>query len=272
MCHKESPSPYDIAMLPQILFVIPARIGSQRLPRKMLAKLSENKILLQATYERVLSSKYYDKRQSNVFIATDDVEIESESKKFGAKVVLTSPSCLSGSDRIAQALDKIEMKPDVVVNVQGDEPFLDYRHLDLAIDGLMKNQWADVSTCAIKYEDNLILKQDISKVKVVFSSRNHSALYFSRSPIPYDSKIWFKHIGIYCYRPSILKIFSKESQTPLEQVERLEQLRLLELGYKVLVVEVTALDWRNSLSVDTEEDLKNARKVFQKCFSPSNSQ
>jgi len=250
----------------RVLLIIPARLASTRLPRKMLLHVDEERkmSLLQATVERVKRSQF--STPSNIFVATCDEEIREAAESFGANVVMTSHFCESGSDRVAEAASKLVENNhiDVVVNIQGDEPFLDPIQLDLTITGLLSNEWADVSTCAAKMVGPPV--DDPSKVKVIVSSSS-SALYFSRARIPHQAESWLRHIGLYAYRPNVLQAFTKMASSKLEKTERLEQLRLLEADYKIFVAQVQQPfddDEYGFGGVDTREDLERARALMKR--------
>jgi 3-deoxy-manno-octulosonate cytidylyltransferase (CMP-KDO synthetase) len=248
---------------PFILGVIPARFASTRLMGKPLADIG-GKTLLQHTFEGASNSKLINK----LIIAVDDEKVFKTAKGFGASAVMTPKDCATGSDRIA-FIAKEFPRADIVVNIQGDEPFISGMMIDQAIEPLLFDDEVNVSTLA-KLIDNIDELKSDSVVKVVFDYRNF-ALYFSRSPIPFvrdanDEKEIFekakiyKHIGLYVYRREYLIKFTQLAPTDLEQWEKLEQLRMLENGFKVKIVE-TEFD---SFSVDTPEDLEKARIIYSK--------
>lgn len=240
----------------KILCVIPARYDSTRFPGKALADIN-GKPMIQWCYESSLKSKLIDK----LIVATDDKRIFDAVKKFGGEVVMTSKKHRSGTDRIAEAAKKF--KCDIVVNVQGDEPFIDYRTIDKTIDALRKDKNAQVSTVAKKITD----KKEINNpntVKVVFDN-DFNALYFSRSVIPYDrdgngKASYYRHYGLYIYRKDYLMKITKLPESPLEKTEKLEQLRVLENGGKIKIV----LTNKDSVSIDTPEDLNKVLKRVKK--------
>lgn len=245
-----------------IIGIIPARFGSSRLYGKPLVDIG-GKPMLQHTFESAKKSKLL----SDVVIAVDDERVYDEAKKFGAQVEMTPKELETGSDRIAYVAQKLSTA-EVIVNIQGDEPFIPGQMIDEAIEPLLFDKNVDISTLAkrITQEDELISP---SIPKVVFDYNSY-ALYFSRSPIPYvrdevsnKQKLRFadiyKHIGLYVYRkPSLLK-FTSLRPTDLERYEKLEQLRMLENGMKIKVV-VTESE---SLSVDTQDDLEIAREYYE---------
>lgn len=186
-----------------------------------------------------------------IIVATDDKRIVAVVEDAGFKAVMTSRRHKSGSDRIAEVAK--HYKCDIVVNVQGDEPFIPPQNIDKAIKVLHDDKSAVVSTLCIKFKSNKDAA-DSNKVKVVVD-KNGNAIYFSRSIIPFNSssmKInYFKHIGLYVFKKSFLLKFTILKPSPLEIAESLEQLRILENGYKIKVVEVK----KDSISIDTKEDL-----------------
>lgn len=248
---------------PFILGIIPARFASTRLMGKPLADIG-GKTLLQHTYEGAKKSKLIDK----IVIAVDDEQVAKSAKSFGAASIMTPKDCATGSDRIAIVAKEFP-RADIVVNIQGDEPFISGMMIDQAIEPLLFDPEVNVSTLAKLITDPEELKSP-SVVKVVFDYKNF-ALYFSRSPIPFvrdaenEAEILekaevYKHIGLYVYRKDYLLKFTQLAPTDLEQWERLEQLRMLENGFKIKIVQ-TEYD---SFSVDTPEDLEKARKIYSK--------
>jgi len=246
-----------------VIGVIPARFASTRLLGKPLANIG-GRPMLQHTFESASKSKFIDK----IYIAVDDEKVEEAAKKFCKDVVLTPKPLQTGSDRIAYVVENL---PDakIIVNIQGDEPFINGRMIDEAIEPLLFDKKIMVSTLAKKIVSVDELKST-SIPKLVFDYENF-ALYFSRSPIPYvigvksnlnklEKTEIYKHIGLYVFRRNTLLKFTKLEQTDLEKAESLEQLRMLENGMKIKVV-VTEFD---TLSVDTPEDLERARRFYKK--------
>lgn len=246
--------------------IIPARYGSSRFEGKPLVNILGIP-MIQRVYERV--SKIYD----NVVVATDDIRIESMVKSFGADVIMTSVNHKSGTDRVAEAHKKAEIlfnqKFDVVVNIQGDEPFVSFEQLN-AIKECFKCIDTEIATLVKPFVET----DDIFNVntpKVVLSKDGH-ALYFSRSVIPFvrdeDRAVWaakhqfYKHIGLYAYKSSVLHEITALEQGILEQVESLEQLRWLENGYKVKV----AITNSETHAIDTPEDLELVEKLYKDEF------
>ena len=246
-----------------VIGVIPARFASSRLLGKPLANIG-GKPMLQHTFESASKSNFTDK----IIIAVDDEKVAEVASKFCKDVVLTPKSINTGSDRIAYIVEKLP-EAKIIVNIQGDEPFISGRMIDEAIEPLLFDKKILVSTLAKKIVSVDELKST-SIPKLVFDYENF-ALYFSRLPIPFvrEAKTNFdklekaeiyKHIGLYVFRRNALLKFTKLGQTDLEKAECLEQLRMLENGIKIKVV-VTEFD---TLSVDTPEDLERARRFYKK--------
>lgn len=244
-----------------IVGIIPARFASTRLLGKPLADIC-GKPMIQHTYESSLKSKLLNE----VIIAVDDEKVAQVAKDFGAKVIITPKNIATGSDRIAFVAKSLP-KAKIIVNIQGDEPFIKGEMIDQAIEPLLFDLKVNVSTLA-KRIDNVQDLKSPSIPKVVFDYNNF-ALYFSRSPIPYvrDARTNFdriqraeiyKHIGLYVYRREWLFKFTELASTDLEKTEKLEQLRMLENGFKIKVV-VTEFE---NLAVDTPEDLERARLYY----------
>jgi len=235
--------------------IIPARYSSTRLPGKPLV-LIHGKPMIQRVYEQSKKSKLL----SRVIVATDDQRIFDFVESFGGEVMMTSDKHVSGTDRLAEAVKRISC--DIVVNVQGDEPFIDPNNIDIAVQPLLEDKMLNVSTLAFKITNPLDLENE-NKVKVVMD-KNNFALYFSRNYIPFDmehnpARVWtlkdrkfYKHIGLYVYRKSFLIRFSKMKKSYLEEVEKLEQLRILENGERIKVV----ITKKDSVSIDTAEDIE----------------
>jgi len=226
--------------------VIPARYRSTRLPGKPLAMI-KGKTMVQRVYEQCRKAKSIDK----VIVATDDRRIMNCVEDFGGNAVMTSVKHQSGTDRVIEAVKDINCR--IVVNVQGDEPYIDPSGIDKLVRAFGKDRKILVGTLAVRFarEDDC---SDVNKVKVV-TDLNGDALYFSRSLIPNELGGNFphmKHLGIYAFRKRFLGIFQQFRKTDLEKAERLEQLRILANGYKIRVIETT----RDSIAVDTAEDLE----------------
>jgi len=215
--------------------------------------------MLQHVWERTCQARYV----SDIVIATDDERIRAAAAKFGARVRMTRPDHASGSDRVAEAASASQAQ--IVVNVQGDEPMIDPAAIDAAILSLLDDAAADIPMGTIKKRiERAADVQDLNVVKVVTDAQNN-ALYFSRSPIPHaresgEQPAYFKHIGLYVYRRDFLLSYSDLPVGPLERAERLEQLRALENGFKIRVVETEY----ESLGVDTPEDWKQVAELFER--------
>ena len=221
----------------KVIAVIPARFSSTRFAGKVLAK-DTGKFLIQHTYERACLAKLPEK----VIIAADDEKVVAAAETFGAECVLTSPDHQSGTDRIAEAV--ADMDVEIIVNLQGDEPEIDPANIDYLAKMLMDNPDCPMATLAEEFQ-NARQVSDPNIVKVIIG-RNNKAIYFSRSPIPYDReksgvgdlRQYLRHIGIYAYRKKFLLEITALPQTPLEKIEKLEQLRAIENGYSILVGKV----------------------------------
>ena len=239
-----------------VLAVIPARYKSTRLPGKMILDLA-GKPLVQHVYDRVRQSKLV----TACIVATDDERVVKALDPFDTQVVMTSVEHHSGTDRVAEVAR--QRSEPVIVNVQGDEPLVRPEMIDAAVQALLDNPAVPISTlsCPIKDDDEIA---DPNAVKVVTDLRGR-ALYFSRAPIPVvrdtaaPAAVYRKHIGLYVYRREFLIDYAQWPPTPLERFERLEQLRALEHGYPIVVVE-TEYD---SVSVDSPADLDRVRKLME---------
>lgn len=245
-----------------IVGIIPARYASTRLKGKALIDIG-GKPMLQHTYESAKKSKLL----TDIIIATDDKRIFQVAKSFGAKVRMTPKDISTGSDRIAYVAKKLTTAK-IIVNIQGDEPFIPGKMIDEAIGPLLFEKKISVTTLAKRITEVKELNSpDIPKV--VFDYSNF-AMYFSRSPIPFvredisnKKKLKkadiYKHIGLYAYRRQTLLEFTSLKPTDLEQFEKLEQLRMLENGIKIKIV-VTD---KESISIDTKEELEVARRFYK---------
>jgi len=237
----------------KIVGIIPARYASTRFPGKPLADI-HGKPMIQHVYESAARSKLLNR----VIVATDDKRIYDAVTRFWGEVTMTSDKHKSGTDRIGEVVKNIDC--DLVVNIQGDEPFIDYRNIDKAIEPLIKDKKINVLTLCCKITDIREIN-DPNVVKVVFD-KDKFALKFSRKIIPSLSKgkvNYYKHIGLYVYRRDYLMKFIKLKPTKGELAEKLEQLRILENGVKIKVV-LTKID---SHSIDTKEDLGKIKKLIK---------
>lgn len=243
---------------PVVVGVVPARYASTRFEGKVIAPLSGKPVVMHV-YERVLQSQLI----SSVVIATEDERVREALQPYHANVVMTRADHPSGTDRVAEVVATLDA--DIVVNVQGDEPLIDPRLIDAAIQPLLDDPEVTMATARRRIQDQEIL-EDPNVVKVVCDKRGR-ALYFSRWPVPYvrgqspDASLGchWEHIGLYVYRKDFLLAYAKIAPTPLEEAEKLEQLRALENGYPIAVVETEYA----SLGVDTPEDLQRVQQLLQ---------
>ncbi|OGR55532.1 MAG: 3-deoxy-manno-octulosonate cytidylyltransferase [Elusimicrobia bacterium RIFCSPLOWO2_02_FULL_39_32] len=239
----------------KIIGVIPARYGSKRFPGKPLA-LINGKPMIQWVYEKASKSKYLER----LIVATDDVRIMRKVWSFGGEAMLTSLKSKSGTDRTAEVCKK--MAADVIVNIQGDEPLISYKTIDLVVEAMKKDQRLLMATAAIPLKSTNAQIQSENIVKVVLDKAGN-ALYFSRYPIPYKKnknaqKTILQHCGLYAFRKNFLLRFAKWKQTPLEMTESLEQLRALERGTRIKVI----ITRQKSFGVDTKTDLEKVKKML----------
>lgn len=243
----------------KIYVIIPARLNSTRLPNKLLLKL-QGKSILQRVYEKALKLKNAD----SVFIAGDNRLLAEETEKFSGSYIATSENCKSGSDRIAQASEKLKLaENDIIINLQGDEPFVNIHVLDQVIDWVKHNfHFDEVYTIGKKIKSCSEIDNP-NNVKVVLN-KNSEALYFSRSVIPYlrdgGDFNYIKHIGVYIYSKKMLSKFALMSKSSLEKAEKLEQLRLIENGYKI---KVFITEENMGIGIDTPEDMKRAEEIIE---------
>lgn len=235
--------------------VIPARLASTRLPRKLLLR-ETGKSVLQHTYESASRAK----KPNGICVAADCEEIAAEVRSFGGRAELTSPDCPSGTDRVAEIARKLP-DVDVLVNVQGDEPEISAAAIDLAVELLDKNPAAVMSTLATPIRTKVQL-HDPACVKVVFDQRG-KAIYFSRAPIPFprnwDESLlsaepphFHQHIGLYAYRRDFLLELASMPRAAIEKVENLEQLRVLAAGHTILVGVID----EPTIGIDTPADYR----------------
>ncbi len=239
------------------VILIPARLESSRLERKMLADL-EGEPLIVRTWRQALKSRLAER----VVVATDSLEIAALLEAYGAEVVMTSPTASCGTERIAEAACHIE--GDVFLNLQGDEPLISPENIDLALEPFFNGAPPDCSTLVLPLRpDDRVQIDDPHQVKVVMDAGGF-ALYFSRSPIPFQrnshpSTIFYRHIGLYAFRADVLKKFAKLPPSMLEEAESLEQLRWLENGFRIQCV-TTLID---NPGVNTQEDLELVRSIIR---------
>lgn len=244
----------------KILGIVPARFGSTRFPGKPLADIN-GKSMIQRVYEQCIQAN----RLSKLVIATDDEKIFNHVREFRGHAIITSPQHQSGTDRCAEVIEKIGPDNwDVVINIQGDEPFIHPEQIDLLCSAF-EEQETKLATIVKKITsvDELF---NHNNVKVILNKRNE-VVYFSRTPIPYNRNfpeqewlkysVYYKHIGIYGYNTQTLLEISKLAKTNLEVTESLEQLRWIENGYTIRA-EITSLD---SIAIDTPDDLLKIKSL-----------
>jgi 3-deoxy-manno-octulosonate cytidylyltransferase (CMP-KDO synthetase) len=244
----------------RILGVIPARFASSRFPGKALSIIA-GKTMLQHVFERASSARYL----SHVIVATDDTRIADAARSFGAPVRLTREDHASGTDRVAEVASA--STAEIIVNIQGDEPLIDPSSIDAAVLTILDDSDAPMGTL----KKRIVHPEELANPNVVkvITDRHDRAIYFSRLPLPYvresdaPSMTRFKHIGLYVYRRDFLLGYSDLPVGPLEQAERLEQLRALENGYSIRVAETEY----ESLGVDTPEDFERVSKLFEASLS-----
>lgn len=249
----------------KLIGLIPARYASTRLPAKALKDLA-GKTMIQRVYEQAIQATCLAK----LVVATDDARIYDHVKSFGGEVCMTRVDHASGTDRCAEALSLQNDKFDYVINIQGDEPFIQPHQIDLL--GSKLNGQVEIATLG-KVITNVEELVSESEVKIALNTRQE-ALYFSRAIIPHivttepqaDKTAWlqqynfFKHVGMYAYRTDILAQITKLPMSSLEKAERLEQLRWLENGFKVSIVETS----EETFCIDTPHDLEKARLLLAK--------
>nr|WP_067058219.1 3-deoxy-manno-octulosonate cytidylyltransferase [Mucilaginibacter sp. L294] len=238
------------------IIVIPARLKSTRLPRKVLLDLG-GKPVIQRVYEACLKATLHHE----VWIAADSDEVFNICKGFTPHVLMTKEEHPSGTDRIAEVIETVIC--DIVVNVQGDEPFFDAGIIDRLITALQQSDAAMASVCAPVANIGELHNPNLVKV---ITDVNGNAIYFSRFAIPFsrdkevdDVSVYKKHMGVYAYKASFLKEFITMPVSFLESTEKLEQLRAIENGYKIKMIEVNGIE----KGIDTPEDLELARKKIK---------
>lgn len=242
-----------------IIGLIPARFGSTRFPGKPLADVG-GRSMIQRVYEQAKKSPSL----SRVIVATDDARIENAVLGFGGEVCMTSRDHASGTDRCAEVVRKLEPECLAVINIQGDEPFIEPGQIDLLC-SCFEDPRTQLATLIKKITSPEVLFNPNSPKVII--DKDHFAIYFSRHPIPYvrgvDQSAWlafdtfYQHIGIYGYRLSALREITMLTPSSLEKAESLEQLRWIENGYRIK----TAVTHFDSMAIDTPEDLENIRKL-----------
>ena len=244
--------------------IIPARYASSRFPGKPLAMIGD-KPMIQRVYEQA------KKVLADVYVATDDSRIYDAVESFGGKAVMTGSHHRSGTDRCAEALERVGGHADVVVNVQGDEPFIDVTQLTAIKECFETDEQTQIATLVKPFDptaDSWATLSNPNSPKVVID--NHSnALYFSRSVIPYfrgeapeqwlNKHTYYKHIGLYAYRADVLRAITRLSPSPLEVAESLEQLRWLSAGYTIKVRQTNV----ETVGIDTPDDLLRAEQYLK---------
>jgi 3-deoxy-manno-octulosonate cytidylyltransferase (CMP-KDO synthetase) len=244
------------------VIIIPARLDSSRLPKKVLLDL-KGKTVIQRVYEQCLKVKNVD----GVYVATDSIEIKEVCETFTNNVIITKSTHKSGTDRIGEAVSAIDC--DIVINVQGDEPFIEPSLIEALVNSFSNSEISMSS--AMSKINNVKDLQNTNVVKVVTDLHNN-ALFFSRSLIPFPRDVkeistanevieesqFFRHIGIYGYRKDFLLHFVNLEQSYLEKVEKLEQLRALENGFKIKMIEANS----SLIGIDTQEDFEEALKKY----------
>lgn len=246
-------APYDALQDLSIVAIIPARYGATRLPGKPLSDI-HGKPLIQWVHERVKAARSVDR----AIVATDDDRIAAAVRAFGGEVELTSPTCASGTDRVAEVARRLEA--DVVVDVQGDEPLLDPDSLDALVAPFGSDSDLEMATLAAPLRSG---EREMPSVVKVVCDGGGRALYFSRSPIPFrragEDELGLRHIGVYAFRRAALLRFASLPVAPLERAEGLEQLRALQHG---IAIRVIVRESGPEVAVDTPADLERVRQLL----------
>ena len=244
------------------VIIIPARLDSSRLPKKVLLDL-KGKTVIQRVYEQCLKVKNVD----GVYIATDSIEIKEVCETFTDKVIITKSTHQSGTDRIGEAVSAIAC--DIVINVQGDEPFIEPSLIEALVNSFSNSE---ISMSSAMSKINNVKDLHNSNVVKVVTDLHNNALFFSRSLIPFPRDVkeisianevlkkyqFFRHIGIYGYRKDFLLKFVNMEQSYLEKIEKLEQLRALENGFKIKMIDANS----SLIGIDTREDYEEALKKY----------
>ncbi|MBI5417466.1 3-deoxy-manno-octulosonate cytidylyltransferase [Candidatus Poribacteria bacterium] len=257
----------------KVIGIIPARYSSSRLPGKPLI-LIQGKPMIQHVFERSKKASLL----KEVYVATDDIRIAECVEKIGGRAIMTSSLHETGTDRIREACENI--KADIIVNIQGDEPLIRPEMIDEAVKPLLENDEVYMSTLIKRIDD----PEDMfnpSIAKVIMDKKGF-AIYFSRSPIPYprdiremnianvkktnilENNIFYKHVGLYVYSKRFLLKLADLVPTPLEKIEKLEQLRVLENGYKIKLIETRY----STLGVDTPYELNKVKRILKRGEAP----
>jgi len=238
------------------VILIPARLESSRLPKKMLADLCGEPLIVR-TWRQAMRSRL----ASRVVVATDSTEIAGVLRAYGAEVAMTSPEARCGSERIAEAARGIDA--DVFLNLQGDEPLIDPQNIDLCLQPFLGADPPDCATLVYPMLPEDFHQIDDPNVVKVVMDRNGNALYFSRSPIPFQREVYastrfHRHIGLYAFTSDVLQWYAGLPPSMLEMAESLEQLRLIENGFRIACVETTV----DHPGVNTREDLELVRRMI----------
>lgn len=245
----------------KVLGIIPARYASTRFPGKPLAMI-KGKTMIRRVVEQAWKSKL-----DAVVVATDDMRIADEVLGFGGQYVLTDPNHRSGTDRCREALDTLETQYDAVVNIQGDEPFIDPRQINALVD-LISEEETQIASLVRRIDDEDALFST-NTVKVVMDNEG-KALYFSRNPIPFmrnvareqwlENGVFYQHVGIYAYKAEVLRRIAALPPSKLEMAESLEQLRWLENGLPIRMAVTNLMN----VSIDTPSDLDKVKRLTMK--------
>lgn len=254
------------------IIIIPARMASSRYPNKPLCKI-RGKSMIERVYRIAQASQY----ASSVLIATDDLSLKAHAEQFGAAVVLTSEDCKTGTDRVAQAYQSLQQQYDIIFNLQGDAVLTPPWVIDALLKEMLDNPAVETATPVVQLSGEALLKFVLKKQRGSSSGtccvfdKNQDALYFSKTLIPHhrehqkntQNHCIYQHIGLYSYTPESLKRWTSLEQTSLEKIEQLEQLRMLENGFKIRIVPV---DYRNRShgSIDNPEDVALVEAIIDK--------
>jgi 3-deoxy-manno-octulosonate cytidylyltransferase (CMP-KDO synthetase) len=239
----------------RVIGVIPARYGATRFKGKVLADLM-GKPVIQRVYEAAKKAKALDR----LIVATDDERVMKTVEGFGGKAILTSVDHQTGTDRLTEVVNPVDVK--VVVNIQGDEPLVHHTMINELARTILSDDSINMTTIIKRIEDrDEIINPNVVKVVV---DKDKNALYFSRSPIPFErnrqAKCHYKHLGLYAYTKDFLFTFTNLPKSELEQAESLEQLRAIEHGYKIKTIETKY----ETVGIDTPKDLKKAKNILKK--------
>lgn len=245
----------------KVIGVIPARYASTRLPGKPLAMIGGISLI-----ERVWRQAKQSQLIDQIIVATDDERIKNACADFGAVAIMTNPDCPSGSDRIAEVIQSFP-EAEVIANIQGDEPLIDPSLIDECVQVLLDDKTVDVASAMIRFPD--WESASSPNANKVVTAINGDALYFSRSIIPAPIRLDvtelamtpppFKHLGLYVYRRAALEAFVRLSPSKYELIEKLEQLRFLENGFKIRMIETQ----HDSIGVDTPEDIIKVESLIK---------